>query len=307
MARTIRIGTRRSKLAAAQADFVLSALRRRRPDCEYETVGIATSGDRLSATGAPLPPGKGFFTREIEQALIDGRIDVAVHSMKDLPTEMPPGLVIVAVPKRSRPNDALVSRYGHALAALKSGALIGTGSPRRAAQILAARPDVKITDIRGNVDTRLRKLDGGQYDAVVLAFAGLERLGLTKRISEVFSLDAMVPAVGQGALAVEVRADDERAREIVAAMNDEMTALCVAAERNLLRALGGGCANPIAAVAAQEGAESICLRALVASPDGKIILRTRQCGRKEDAEKIGLQAAEELIAQGASELLDKKR
>jgi hydroxymethylbilane synthase len=305
--RKIRIGTRRSRLAMIQAGIVLSALLPRWPDCEFETVGITTSGDRLSASGAPLPEGKGIFVKEIEQALLDRRIDLAVHSMKDLPAETPDGLRIGALPRRARPNDALVSRDGETLSALKRGAVIGTGSPRRSAQLLAARTDLIVADIRGNVETRVRKTDEGRYDAIVLAYAGLDRLGLSARISEIFSLDVMIPAVGQGALALEIRSNDAELSHILGALNDEDTAACVAAERSLLKSLGGGCANPIAAVAEIQADGKILLRALVGSCDGKRLIKARGLGERSNAVRLGEDTARDLLSRGARELLDKER
>jgi len=305
--RKIRVGTRRSRLAMAQADIVLSALRKRWPEREFETAGITTSGDRLSAIGAPLPEGKGIFVKEIEQALLESGIDIAVHSMKDLPTETPKGLRIAATPKRARANDALVSRHGETLSALKRSGVVGTGSMRRSAQLLAARPDLRVADIRGNVDTRVKKLDEGLYDAIILAHAGLERMMLGERISEILPVDVMIPAAGQGALGVEIRAGDGEVEELVRALNDEATAACVAAERSVLKSLGGGCANPIAAVAEMQADGTILLRALVGSRDGKTIVKAQGAGAMKDAEALGLKVARELLSRGAGELLDKER
>jgi hydroxymethylbilane synthase len=290
----------------AQADIVITALRGRWPEREFETAGMTTLGDRLSAAGVPLPEGKGIFVKEIEEALLEGRIDVAVHSMKDLPTMMPEGLWIGALPARGKANDVLVGRYGETLRGLRRGAVVGTSSLRRSSQVLAMRPDLEISEVRGNVDTRLRKLEEGRYDAVVLAYAGLERMGLAERISEVFALDVMIPAVGQGALGVEIRREDGQVAELVGALNDEATAACVAAERGLLAALGGGCANPIGAVAEVEGGGVIALRALVGSRDGKTMLRAQGKGVSGEAEALGGRVAEELLAKGARELLDKE-
>ena len=302
--RKIRVGTRRSRLALAQTNIVAAALRRACPGREFEIVGMATTGDRMSASGEQTPPGKGVFTKEIEQALLEGEIDMAVHSMKDLPTDLPDGLRVGAVPLRAAPNDALVSRDGAALAMLEAGAVVGTGSPRRTAQILAARPDLAVSDIRGNVETRLRKLDEGRYDAIVLACAGLARLGLTGRIAEALPVDVMIPAVGQGALAVEIRGDDAEMEELLGGMHDDASANCVAAERSLLRALGGGCRMPVAALAEVQQDGDIRLRAMVGSVDGKTIYRTACAGPAPAAERLGRKAAETLLAQGGRELLD---
>lgn len=301
--RTIRVGTRRSRLALAQADLVIGLLRAARPGREFEVVGIVTSGDRLSAEG-PLPEGKGIFTREIESALLAGKIDMAVHSLKDLPTEMPAGLRIGAVPARGRPEDALISRDGAALAALKPGAVVGTGSPRRAAQLLAARPDLTARDIRGNVDTRLRKLDEGRFDAIILAYAGLERLGLAGRISETLPAEIMTPAPGQGALAVEIRIGDAEMAEFTAAIHCEASAARVAAERAVLKALGGGCRNPVGALADIMPDGGMRLRAVTGVPGGRLVraVCAGGAGGVDEAERLGRRAVEEL-----AELLDNRK
>lgn len=293
--RSVRVGTRRSRLALAQARLVLEQLRNRWPGRNFEVVGIATSGDRMSAAGGPVPAGKGIFTREIELALLDGEIDLAVHSLKDLPTEVPDGLRIAAIPRRARPNDVLISRDGATFDKLKQGAVIGTGSPRRSAQILAARPDLSVRDIRGNIDTRLRKLDEGRYDAVILAYAGLDRLGLKERISEALPVDVMMPAVGQGALAVEIRRDDAEIAGLLDPIHDERSAACVSAERSLLRALGGGCRTPVGALAEIQPGGRLNLRALLGSPDGKTLLRATCTGPLENAEDLGVEAAGKLL------------
>ena len=288
------IGTRGSQLALWQARWVES---------QMEGAGlliIKTSGDRISAAALPEVGGKGLFTKEIEEALLDGRADVAVHSLKDLPTEMDPRLVIAAVPRREDVRDALV---GHTLATLLHGARVGTGSPRRAAQLRHVRPDLVVESIRGNVDTRLRKLDEGQYDAIVLAAAGLRRLGLDGRIAEYLSLEIMCPAVGQGALAIQCRADDSETRGRLEVLDDVGARAEVAAERALLAELGGGCRVPIGGSARLEGG-TLRLTAVVASADGGRLVRVVVEGDVVDAGGLGRGAARELMGRGAAEILE---
>jgi hydroxymethylbilane synthase len=288
------IGTRGSALALWQARWVQARIE------GAEILTIKTTGDRITAS-LPEAGGKGLFTKEIEDALLDRRADVAVHSLKDLPTEMDPRLVIAAVPRREDPRDALV---GCTLAALPQRARVGTSSPRRAAQLLHIRPDLRIENIRGNVDTRLRKLDEGQYDAVVLAAAGLRRLGFADRIAEVLSTEVMCPAVGQGALAVQCRADDAETRRRLAPLDDSETRAEVAAERALLAELGGGCRAPIGGSARVTGVQ-ITLTAVVASPDGARLVRTSVEGPAADPEGLGRRAARDLLARGAGEILQR--
>ena len=267
-------GTRGSRLALAQTAWVVERLRLAHPGLTVRTEVIRTKGDVF--TDAPLPSigGKGLFTGEIEAALLAGTIDLAVHSLKDLPTDLPDGLAIGAVPEREDARDVLISRSGAGLDALPPGARVGTGSLRRAAQLRARRPDLCIVDVRGNVDTRLRKLgqEDARLDALVLAAAGLNRLGLAGRVTEYLDLDVMLPAVGQGALAVEVRAADARVLAAVAVLEDHATRIAVEAERAFLRALGGGCQTPAAAFATLEGV-TLRLRGMVANPDGSGLRR----------------------------------
>lgn len=242
--------------------------------------------------------GKGLFTKEIEEALLAGRIDLAVHSLKDLPTETPQGLAIAAIPKREDPRDALV---GSRLDDLRSGAVLGTSSGRRAAQLKILRPDLVIEPVRGNVDTRLRKLKEGRYDAILLAVAGLRRLGLEHEISEILSSDQLCPAAGQGALALETREHDE-ARRICAELDDESSQQSVVCERAALAALGGGCQLPIGACA-EITEDSLRLRAIVVSPDGSRHLSATRCGSRSAPEELGRAVAAELLSQGAAGLL----
>lgn len=309
--RSFVVGTRGSRLALVQTEIALGALRTLHPDANFETRPISTHGDRSTESLSEIG-GRGVFVIEIERALLAGEIDIAVHSLKDLPSEERPGLTIAATLPREDVRDALVSRTGATLADLPSGATIGTGSPRRAAQILALRPDLAIRDIRGNVDTRIRKAEDGEYDAVVLAVAGLKRLGVLERASQVFSAEEILPAVGQGALAVQVRTDDYDASRLVSAADDAITRVAVTAERALERRLGGGCHAAIAGYATVGGHAAspdrlpLRLRGLVGEPGGRV-LRGEMEGVASEAEMLGLRLAEFLIAQGAEELLGAPR
>lgn len=299
----LRIGTRGSALARTQTDLVIAALREAWPDLQIEVQVIRTEGDRrLEVTPEKL--GKGAFVKEIELALLRGEIDLAVHSCKDLPTDTVPELVLAAVPQRADPRDVLVSRGGLSLEQLPRGAVVGTSSSRRRAQLLMQRPDLEVRDIRGNVDTRLRKLREGQYDAVVLAAAGLARMGWLDQATEVLDPDVMLPAPGQGALAVQVRTDDETTRRLVAAIDHPPSHAAVLAERAFLRRLGGGCRVPIAAYAWVENGRLV-LHGLVATPDGVVYMRGRREGTPEEAEAVGTALAEELLTQGAEALLER--
>jgi hydroxymethylbilane synthase len=281
---------------------VIAALCEAWPDLRIEVRVIRTEGDRrLDVTPDKL--GKGAFVKEIEAALLAGEIDLAVHSCKDLPTDMVPELTLAAVPQRADPRDVLVSREGLVLEKLPRGAVVGTSSSRRRAQLLMQRPDLEVRDIRGNVDTRLRKLRGGQYDAVVLAAAGLARMGWLEQATQVLEPEVMLPAPGQGALAVQVRADDEATRHLVAAINHPPTHAAVLAERAFLQRLGGGCRVPIAAYARIRGGRLV-LHGLVAAPDGVVSVRGRQEGPPEEAEEVGRALAEELLEQGAEVLVE---
>lgn len=299
------IGSRGSRLALWQAEQAKENLLRLNPDFEIQIDVIRTTGDvkpdPLSVIG-----GKGVFTKELEEALLDKRIDIAVHSLKDLPTIIPERLSISAICKREDPRDALVLRAGPAADSLRdlpAGSVVGTSSQRRLAQLKALRGDLVVKDLRGNVDTRVRKLDEGQYDALILASAGLIRLGLQNRISASITTTEMLPAVGQGAIAIEIRADDEVATEATSKLNHRETELACRAERAFLRKLGGGCQFPIAAHAVVEG-ELLRLEGLVAKPDGEEILRDRNSGNANQPEAIGSQLAEQLLERGAGELLN---
>jgi hydroxymethylbilane synthase len=268
-----------------------------------ELVEISTRGD--VATREPIGSlgGVGLFTKEIQQALLDERVDLAVHSLKDLPTEGVAGLCLAAVPRRASPRDVLVSRDALPLAALPQRASVGTGSLRRRAQLWHARRDLRLVDVRGNVDTRLAKLAAGQFDALVLAEAGLARLGFESRITQVLEPEVMLPAVGQGALAIEARAADRATREIVAVLDAPSARQAVTAERSLLAALAGGCLAPIGALAQLEADGRLRLRAVVLSPDGRRRLAAEDAAAADEAEALGRGVAERLLAAGAAELV----
>src|SRR5436190_17488395 len=302
--RSLVIGSRGSKLALWQAEHARNQLAGIDPTLEVTIQIIKTSGD-IKSDPLSVIGGKGVFTKELEDALLDGRIDLAVHSLKDLPTTLPEGLSISSIGKRSDPRDALVLKEPRDISSLRDlppGAVIGTSSPRRLAQLKSLRPDLDVKDLRGNVDTRLRKLDEGEYDALLLASAGLIRLGLENRISLAIATDEMLPAVGQGAIAIETRAGDEFTTDKVSQLNHEATRIACLAERALLRTLGGGCQLPIAAYATVRE-KRIKLDGLVADPQGQRIVRDRISGGLEEAEQLGTQLGERLLDQGAKELL----
>jgi len=304
MAAPLRIGTRASLLARWQADWV--AARLRELGAEVEIVLLSTRGDREQ--GAPIGDlgGQGLFTKEIQAALLDGRADVAVHSLKDLPTDPVPELVLAAVPERGPNGDVLVSgKYGE-VAELPAGAIVGTGSARRRAQLLHARPDLRLAEVRGNVDTRLRKLDTGEFDALVLAEAGLVRLGLADRIRQVLPKELMLPAVGQGALGIECRADDDVTREWLAKLDDANSRAAVTAERAMLSALRGGCLAPVGAWGRVLGGQ-LRLTGVVLKSDGSERLFGERSGAITDAAAVGRELARELLSQGAAQLIDSSR
>lgn len=290
---TLRIGTRASRLALKQTELVAARLRRTAPDVAIEVVEITTAGDRDRTSPLTSGEGAGWFTSAIQEALLAGEVDVAVHSYKDLPTARPEGLVIAAVPERADPRDALVARDGGTLAELPEGAVIGTSSPRRSAQTLALRPDLELRPIRGNVETRLQRVDEGEYDAALFAIAGLERLGLEGRASHVFGFEEMLPAPAQGALAVECRRDDEATLDLLSAIDDGELRWLVSAERAFLAALEAGCSYPAAAYAESFGT-TLKLHGLVA-PEG-VIVRSRVGGPIDAGPGLGRSLARELLA-----------
>ena len=295
--------TRPSKLARWQTNYVINALKSLHPNLECEEKIITTQGDKILDKPLPEIGGKGLFTQELESELLNGDVHCAVHSLKDLPVENPVGLTVGCIPVRAEVRDALISANGYTISTLPNGASVGTSSLRRAAQILSLRPDINIQSLRGNVDTRLRKAMDGQYDAIILAGAGLTRLGLENHITEWLSLDVMLPAPGQGALAVQCRADDKETLALLTKFEDEATRKAVTAERAFLQGLGGGCSVPVGAYATVEGQRSkvIKLTGLVISEDGKQVVKV--FGEGVDALMIGKELANEAIANGADKIL----
>ncbi len=301
---TLTFITRPSALARWQTRWVIEALQKAHPGLECEEKVIATRGDKILDKPLPEIGGKGLFTQELESELLSGASHCAVHSLKDLPVEPAAGLCIGCIPVRSEVRDALISAKGYSLSTLPVGARVGTSSLRRAAQLLAARPDSTTVSLRGNVDTRLRKALEGQYDAIVLAGAGLLRLGLDEHVTEWLPLDVMLPAPGQGALAVQCRADDQTTLHLLAALDDESTRKAVTAERAFLQGLGGGCATPVAAFgqcATDSGQQSVSLAGLVASLDGKQLIKVT--GKGIDPSQLGNELAQSAIQQGAHQIL----
>ncbi len=300
----LRIGTRTSRLALAQAEGVAGALAAACPGLRCEIVGISTRGDRQLDQPLPAIGGKGLFTREIGDALLRREVDLAVHSLKDLPTSRSmPGLAVAASPRRAPANDALLSADGSPLERLPQGARVGTSSPRRAAQLLAARPDLRPVSIRGNVGTRIRKLRDGQADAIVVALAGLARLGRASEVTEVLPFDVMLPAPGQGALAIEIREDNAAAAELVALVAHAPTTTAVTAERALLQALGGGCSLPLGALARLDG-DALSLRAVLLSLDGATACRAERTGPAAEPDALARALADDLRRDGADAILD---
>ena len=299
----LRLGTRASALARWQAEWVTARLRELEVDVVL--VPITTSGDRqLGPIGTTTAPG--LFTKELQHALLDRRIDLAVHSLKDLPTEEVPGLCLAAVPQRAPVGDALVCRGPGSLETLPQAAVVGTGSLRRRAQLLPVRPDLQIRGIRGNLDTRLRKLDDREYDAIVLAEAGLRRLGLANRITQALPLETVLPAVGQGALGLECRSDHRAVRDVLERLDHAPTHASVLAERAMLAALRGGCLAPIAAWGLVRNGV-LQLTGRVVAPDGTQVLEANRTGTLDDPAQLGRQVAEELSARGAAELIQLSR
>lgn len=298
----LRIGTRGSKLALWQAEHVRERLMR---ECgvESELVIIKTAGDQFASAAISDVGGKGIFIKEIEDSLLDGRVDLAVHSLKDVPTETPCGLVFPAITKREDARDVLISRSGKKLLELSEGARVGTSSLRRQSQLRYRRGDLQIVELRGNVDTRLRKLDAGQLDAIVLAKAGVDRLGLSGRITEVFPPDIMLSAVGQGALALECREDDAGTRDALAALDHSETRTAVSAERALLEELEGGCQVPLGAWARWEDNGVLKMDARVLAADGSECIERSGSGSAEAPEKLGRRLARDLLDAGADRLL----
>lgn len=298
----VRIATRKSALALWQAEFVKAELERFHADVRVELVPMSTQGDIILDTPLAKIGGKGLFVKELEQAMLDGRADIAVHSMKDVPVEFPQGLALHTICEREDPRDAFVSNNFANLSALPQGAIVGTSSLRRQCQIKALRPDLDIRDLRGNVNTRLGKLDDGQYDAIILAAAGLIRLEMESRIANYIEPEVSLPANGQGAVGIECRIDDEVTKALLAPLEHTQTRIRVNAERSMNRYLEGGCQVPIGAYALVDG-EQVHLRGLVGAVDGSEVLRDEVTGHVNDAEKLGIELAKKLLAQGADKIL----
>lgn len=300
--RKIQVGTRKSNLAVTQTEWVIRELQKAGITNPFETVKISTKGDQILNVTLSKVGGKGLFVKELEQAMYDQEIDFAVHSMKDMPAIMPSGLMISTIPARADYRDVLVSKSGEKLMEMPAGAVIGTSSLRRSSQILAARPDVKIQWIRGNIETRLRKLQEEDYDAIILAAAGLKRVGMDESIiTEYLDPKLVIPAVGQGALAIECREADEELKDLLAVIDDSETRKTVTAERTFLSLLEGGCQVPIGGFAQVDG-NDIVLSAFVGTPDGKTILK--ETVRDTDPKEAGKKAAEKLLSKGAKEIID---
>ncbi|OGO59479.1 MAG: hydroxymethylbilane synthase [Chloroflexi bacterium RBG_19FT_COMBO_47_15] len=295
--RKITIGTRGSRLAVIQAQWVLTKLREATPGLEANLVKITTRGDRDSGTALDKFAGQGVFVKELEKALIDGEIDLAVHSLKDMPTEIPRGLFLAATTARLDPRDVLISRAGKS-AELAPGSMIGTGSHRRAVQLRALRPDLETCGVRGNIDTRLRKVSEGEVDGIIVAAAALIRLGWQDKITEYLPVEHFTPAAGQGALGIEIRSGDKATALLASVINHEPTWQSVTAERTFLRALGGGCRAPIAALGIVSG-DALKLSGMVASVDGSRILRATEEGNAQAPEQVGRQLAQKMAEMGA--------
>lgn len=303
MSADITIATRESPLALWQAYFVRDALKEAHPGLTVELLGMTSRGDQVLDVPLAKVGGKGLFVKELETALLDGRAHIAVHSMKDVPMEFPEGLELGVICEREEPADAFVSNRFESLAELPEGAVVGTSSLRRECQLREHRPDLKVQFLRGNVNTRLRKLDEGEYDAILLACAGLIRLEMEDRIRSRIPVSASLPAGGQGAVGIELRSDDSRTAELLAPLHHEATAERVLAERALNRRLQGGCEVPIAAFAVHDGDE-LWLRGLVGRPDGQQTLRAEGRGPKSEPEALGIRVADELLEAGAAAILD---
>jgi hydroxymethylbilane synthase len=302
-AKRIRIATRKSPLALWQAEHVRGLLERTHPGLQVELVTMSTQGDKI--LDAPLAKigGKGLFVKELEQSLLEGQADIAVHSMKDVPVELPEGLHLPVVLTREDPRDAFVSRRYERLDQLPHGARVGTSSLRRQAQLHALRPDLEILSLRGNVGTRLRKLDDGEFDAIVLASAGLIRLGLAERITQRLETDLCLPAIGQGVIGIECRSGDAAVHGLIAPLNDSTTQICIAAERALNARLQGGCQVPIAGHATLQGG-NVSVHGLVGYPDGSRVIRGHAAGTTAEAAAVGMALAEDLLARGARTILN---
>lgn len=301
MKKTIIVGSRGSKLALVQSEYVLAKLRTAHPDLEFSLTKIVTSGDQDQHSSLDRLPSVGFFVKELEEALLDGRIDLAVHSLKDMPAEIPGKLCLAAVAAREDPRDTLVSK-GAKLSEMAPGSRIGTGSLRRAAQVLNYRPDLEIRTIRGNMDTRVRKALSDEFDGVIMAAAAMKRLNWEDKITEYLPLDRFVPAVGQGVLGIEIRMEDERTKQVVSALSHKPTWHSIIAERAFLKALGGGCSAPIAALGTVEG-NIIKLNGMVAGASGRKIVSGYEEDIISNSEQMGIRLAQKVLKLGASQLI----
>jgi len=300
----LRIGTRGSKLALVQSEWVKKEVQSRHPEVRVDLVKIKTKGDKILDAPLSKVGGKGLFVKEIEEALLKKEVDLAVHSLKDVPAALQKGLKLSAYPKREDPRDAFVSSLFGRVEDLPQGASVGTSSLRRSAQLLHLRPDLQIVPLRGNVDTRLRKLESGDLQAIVLAAAGLRRLGLSARITALLLPEVVLPAIGQGVLGLEVREDDRKTQELISLLNDPETELAARAERAFLKELEGGCQVPLAGYARVEK-DRIVLDGMVAELDGSVVLRQQRSGGKEKPEEVGVALARQLKAAGADRILEK--
>ena len=299
----LKIGTRGSKLALTQTNFVAEKLKKIMPEAEIEICVVKTSGDIMQDVSLLTIGGQGVFVKELEEALLSGKIDLAVHSMKDVPGETPKGLIFAAILPREDVRDVLVSRDNIKMEFMPRGAKIGTGSQRRGAQIKAILPDINIVPLRGNIDTRLKKIETENLTGVILAAAGMKRMGLAERITQFLPVETMLPAVGQGALGLQIRKADVDLSKICASLNDAITAAEVAAERSFLRALGGGCRLPIAALGKLDG-QMLTLEGMLAAPNGSTMIREKIGGTIKDAEEMGKKLAEIILEKGGRRLLD---
>jgi hydroxymethylbilane synthase len=298
----LKIGTRGSSLAVAQSGWVKSVIESRRPEISVELIRIKTKGDKIIDSALSKIGGKGLFVKEIEDALLRKDVDLAVHSIKDVPAEIPEGLCLPVFPEREDPRDAFISREYATVYDLPEGASVGTGSLRRSSQLLRLRPDLKIVPMRGNVDTRLKRIESGDYQAIILAAAGLKRLGLSANIRQFLSHDECLPAIGQGALGLEVREDDDRILDVLQFFNHRETELTVRAERAFLKGLDGGCQVPIAGIGMIEDA-GILLKGMVAELDGSRIIKDEIKGPEDNPEELGFTLAEMLLSAGAEKIL----
>ena len=299
----LRIATRKSPLALWQANYIGQTIQRHWPAINIELVPMITSGDKFLKDKLLAVGGKGLFVKELEEALLDKRADIAVHSIKDVPATFPPGLILTTICERHNPFDALITKQPSSLKKLAKGSIVGTASLRRQSQLLAIRPDLEIKPLRGNINTRLAKLEAGEYDAIILAAAGLERLAMQDSISEILSDELMLPACGQGALGLECRSDDQEIQKILAPLNDPLSALCVSSERHVNALLGGNCHVPLAVFCTPHADEQLLLRAKVLTVDGKTVIMDSRQGHQSQALALADACAKALLAKGANELL----